>query len=124
MSIQCSKCGEALIEGIDTCFNCPPSKDDLEEMELLSMNGCVKCGTLVNLTWHEPIMGHKCRKLSQMYDLKVRACWECHEYIQNEPTQEFNKMLQKRMQRKFKLLNKDLDFLKIFHRNYLTEEDE
>jgi len=122
---RCVACGEIIPEGYQVCFACAPDPVAMEKLNFESNMGCVKCKrTTGRLTWHEPIMGHKARKLSIQYGLRVGAHWDCHEEIQTEPSQEFNKALQKQMQRKFQLFYPHLDFLKIFGRNYLTEDDQ
>ena len=69
---------------------------------------------------HEPLMGHKYKRLSEQYGLSVPLCLpDCHCYVQTEPTQEYNRYLQQLMQRKFERENPKLSFLKVFGRNYL-----
>lgn len=79
---------------------------------------CYKCKIEYGITLHEPLMG-KNRQLSIKYKLQVPLCWKCHDEVQREPSQEYNRMLQVIMQRKFILYYPELDFLTIFGRNYL-----
>jgi len=113
---RCVCCGEIIPEGLQVCFNCDPK---LEEYISFSKGQCFKCGATRLITMHEPLMGNKYRDLSVKYDLRVPLCWECHEYVQIEPSQEYNKYLQVLMQEKFNRENENLNFLRIFGRNYL-----
>jgi hypothetical protein len=95
----------------------------LEQTPSFSKGYCFKCGALASqkrITMHEPLMGAKYRNLSIEYGLRVPLCQPgCHELVQEEPSQEYNKYLQILMQQKFERENPDKSFLKIFHRNYL-----
>lgn len=79
---------------------------------------CYRCGGTNLVSLHEPIMG-KNRKLSIEYDLRVPLCFDCHRLAHDEPNQTFNNSLKVEMQKKFESENPNLDFLKIFGRNYL-----
>lgn len=122
---RCVSCGEIIPEGAQVCFSCMtqdaiPLEDDIPRM---NPNECFKCGTkkpFVTISMHEPLMGAKYRRLSRKYGLVVPLCLPgCHDLVQREPSQEYNRMLQKIMQRKFMRDYPHLDFMKIFGRNYL-----
>lgn len=67
---------------------------------------------------HEPLMG-KNRQLSIKYKLQVQLCFDCHRFAHDEPSQEYNNELKKQMQLKFESEHPELDFVKVFGRNYL-----
>lgn len=79
---------------------------------------CYRCGGTNSVSLHEPIHG-KNRKISIKYDLRVPLCFNCHRLAHDEPNQTFNNALKVEMQKKFEIEHPELDFLKIFGRNYL-----
>lgn len=119
---KCSSCGEVIPDGQQSCFMCfiEPLEDDFPKM---SPSVCFKCGKEKpwhTITMHEPLMGAKYRKLSIQYGLQVPLCYPgCHDEVQEEPSQEYNKYLQVLMQQKFNREQKELNFMKIFGRSYL-----
>lgn len=122
---RCTSCGEVIPEGGQVCFNClhPGSIPEEDDIPLMNPNECFRCERrkpYVTITKHEPLMGAKYRNESRKYGLWVPLCWPgCHNEVQEEKTQEYNRMLQKIMQRKFMRDYPELDFMKIFGRNYL-----
>jgi hypothetical protein len=79
---------------------------------------CYRCGSTNQVSLHESLMG-KNRKLSIKYDLRVPLCFNCHRLAHDEPSQEFNRELQRQMQIKFESEHPNESFIKIFGRNYL-----
>ena len=77
---------------------------------------CMLCGSTYQLTWNEIFRG-KNRQLSMKYGLCQRLCLECHRKYQNDPI--FNDIWHKKGQLAFVANYPELDFTKIFGRNYL-----
>lgn len=77
---------------------------------------CIVCGSIYQLTWHE-IFGGKNRINSMKYGLCLRLCLNCHRKYQDNKI--FNDYWHKKGQIKFKDVYPDLDFISIFHRNWL-----
>jgi hypothetical protein len=120
MEDRCVCCGEIIPEGLQVCFAC---EVDVDENISFSKAECFKCkkkAPWFTITWHEPLMGNKYKKLSEKYKLQVPLCHPgCHDIVQREPSQEYNKSLQKLMQHKFEREHPELSLLAIFGRNYL-----
>ncbi len=85
------------------------------------MNHCIVCQTTSNLHIHEVFYGTGKRQLSIKYGCCVSLCGR-HHNLSNEGVH-FNKTLDNKLkqhtQKKFIETYPDLDFLKIFGRNYL-----
>ena len=118
---RCPKCGEEFFEGQTECFMCVdlPLEDDFPRMV---PGVCFKCGREEpwwTITMHEPLMGAKYRQLSIKFKLQVPLCMDCHELVQREGSQEYNKYLQVLMQRKYERESHERTFLEEFGRNYL-----
>lgn len=117
---RCVCCGEIIPEGLHVCYNCEPK---IEKHVSFSKGECFKCKKQrpwVAITMHEPLMGHKYKSLSKKYKLQVPLCLPgCHDIIQTEPSQEYNRYLQVLMQEKFEREHPELSFIAIFGRNYL-----
>jgi len=79
---------------------------------------CMLCGSTYKLTWNEVFRG-KNRKLSMQYGLCQRLCLDCHRKYQDDPV--FNDIWHKKGQEAFNKKYPDLDFQKIFGRNYLDK---
>ena len=77
---------------------------------------CMLCGSKYQLTWNEIFRG-KNRKLSMKYGLVQRLCLSCHMKYQDDPV--FNEIWHKKGQIAFNKHYPELDFVKIFGRNYL-----
>ena len=88
--------------------------DDLEH--------CIICGKL-NVNLHEIFFGSNHRKLSIKYGLVIPLCTDEHHNQIKCKGIHFDKKLQtewhKKGQTKFNEVYPDLDFVSIFHRNYL-----
>ena len=78
-------------------------------------NKCFMCGSTYNLTWHEIFRGRN-RPNSMKYGLCLRFCINCHELYQEN--KKFNDCWHIKGQLKFEEVYSDLDFVKIFGRNY------
>lgn len=82
---------------------------------------CIVCGTSNNIHIHHCIYGSAKRKLSDKYGLIVPLCANHHNMSKNGV--HFNKLLDTKMkqfaQKKFEEAFPDLDFIKIFGKNYL-----
>lgn len=82
---------------------------------------CLICGTNQNIHIHEVFFGTANRKKSIQYGCCVCLCAK-HHNMSNEGVH-FNKALDNKLkqftQKKFNEVYPDLDFLKIFGRNYL-----
>lgn len=85
----------------------------------LNMNDkkCHRCGSSNNISLHESLMG-KNRSLSIKYKLQVPLCFDCHRLAHDEPEQSFNEKLKIEMQYLFESSYPNLNFIKIFGRNY------
>lgn len=120
MEDRCVCCGEIIPEGLQVCFACDPK---IEEHVSFSKGECFRCKLsppVVTITMHEPLMGNKYKKLSEKFGLRTPLCLPgCHDFVQKEPSQEYNRHLQKLMQQKFEREHPRLSFLAIFGRNYL-----
>jgi hypothetical protein len=86
---------------------------------------CLVCGN-TQVEEHHVIYGTANRKLSEKYGLKVWLCNKHHTaslYLDKSTAVHFNKVfdekLKKMAQRKFEEVYPELDFLKVFGRNYL-----
>lgn len=74
---------------------------------------------------HHAIFGHANRKLSEKYGLKVYLCLEHHEEGKEavHKNAENALLVKKAAQKAFEKKWPELDFMKIFGKNYLDEED-
>ena len=85
------------------------------------MNECYFCGTTKNLHIHEVFYGTANRRLSIKYGCCVSLC-AIHHNLSNAGVH-FNKEmdlnLKRIMQKKFNEVYPELDFLKIFGKNYI-----
>ena len=77
---------------------------------------CMLCESTYQLTWNEIFRG-KNRQLSMQYGLCQRLCLECHRKYQDDPI--FNDIWHKKGQLAFIANYPELDFNKIFGKNYL-----
>ena len=77
---------------------------------------CIICNSEYKLTWHEIFSGSN-RYNSMRYGLCIRLCFNCHRKYQEDKS--FNNNWHKKGQAKFNVVYPDLDFVSIFHRNYL-----
>ncbi len=77
---------------------------------------CIICGSTYQLTWHEIFEGRN-RSNSMRYGLCLRICLSCHRLKQNDAV--FNELWHKKGQAMFTKTYPDLDFNKIFMKNYL-----
>lgn len=85
------------------------------------MTECYFCGTRNNLHIHEVYFGTANRQKSIKYGCCVSLC-AMHHNMSNEGVhfnRELDLVLKKDMQKKFIEVYPDLDFLKIFGRNYI-----
>lgn len=80
---------------------------------------CYLCGSYSNIEYHHILGGGK-RKLSTKYGLVVPLCRECHRGSDGVHSN-YSKMryLRECGQRRFQEVYPELDFMKIFGRNYL-----
>lgn len=88
---------------------------------------CLKCKSYLNIHKHEIFFGRGKRELSIKYGLVVPLCQRHHQGTDGVHGKNGHKLdieLKKLGQRAFEYHYPDLDFLSIFHRNYLTEEEE
>lgn len=83
---------------------------------------CSICGKWAELDCHH-VFGGPNRKNSERYGLKVHICRECHKLIHFGKGRELMDRLRKEYQLKFEREHPDLDFMEIFHVNYLSDED-
>ena len=62
------------------------------------------------------------RKNAEKYGLVVHLCRNCHNEVHfGKRSKELMEKLKKEAQMRFQIEHPDLDFFKIFHRNYLDE---
>ena len=80
-----------------------------------NLKKCCICGSNWQLTTHE-IFGGRNRSNSMKYGLCLPLCLTCHEKYQNDKN--FNDKWHKIGQTSFEECYYDLDFIKIFGRNY------
>lgn len=87
---------------------------------------CLVCGSYIDINKHEIFFGQKHRQLSIKYGLVVPLCGRHHNKSNDGVhfNSELNKNLKKLGQRAFIKTYPDLDFLSIFHKNYLTGEED
>lgn len=65
------------------------------------------------------------RKNAEKYGLVVYLCRKCHNEVHfGKRSKELMEKLKKEAQMRFQIEHPDLDFRKIFHRNYLDEDEE
>lgn len=85
---------------------------------------CYLCGTEYGLDDHH-IFGGANRVNSEKYGIKVWLCRRCHDRVHFSATE--SKVLMTRLrkmgQKAFEKNYPTLDFLKIFHYNYLDDDD-
>ena len=79
-------------------------------------NHCIICGSTYQLTWHE-IFDDRNRPNSLRFGLCIRICLSCHKTLQNDKN--FNEIWHKKGQAMFVKTYPDLDFAKMFRKNYL-----
>ena len=79
------------------------------------INHCYLCHSTHQLTWHEIFRGRN-RSNSMKYGLCLRMCLSCHERLQDN--KEFNEYWHKKGQALFENAYPDLDFVKVFRKNY------
>lgn len=81
---------------------------------------CLVCGTTQNIHKHHIFYGTGLRKLSEKYGCWCYLCY--HHHNGSNDGVHFNKQLdqelKKKTQERFEEVNPDLDFMKIFGRNY------
>ena len=76
---------------------------------------CYFCSSSFELTWHELFRGRN-RQNSMKYGLCLRMCSTCHELYQED--KHFNDFWHVKGQIAFEETYPDLDFVKIFKKNY------
>ena len=82
---------------------------------------CWRCGSRLGLHEHHIFYGTANRKQSEKYGMKVWLCGR-HHNLSNEGVhfdKEFDLRLKQYAQKIFEETYKDLDFIKVFGRNYL-----
>ena len=79
-------------------------------------NKCYFCPRETELTWHEIYSGTN-RQNSMKYGLCLRMCIVCHRQLQEDKN--FNEIWHEKGQKAFIEHYPNLEFVKIFHRNYL-----
>ena len=77
---------------------------------------CRVCGAKA-VHVHHVLGGTANRKLSDKYNLVIRVCQPCHERFHKD--MEFALHFKKLAQKKFQREHPELEFIKIFGRNYL-----
>lgn len=85
---------------------------------------CYLCGSTHNLEIHHIFSGSN-RKNSTQYGLVVTLCANCHRGVDGVHNN-YSKMLYLRQvgQQAFEKAYPSIKFIKIFHKNYLGEEDD
>lgn len=84
---------------------------------------CYLCGAPAT-DRHHMLNGYM-RKNAEKYGLVVHLCRNCHNEVHfGKRSKELMEKLKKEAQMRFQIEHPDLDFRKIFHRNYLDEEEE
>lgn len=79
---------------------------------------CFLCGSVDGLEEHH-IFGNANRNNSEKYGLKVFLCRKCHDRIHfSKDSRKMMDSLRSLAQKKFEEAYPELDFLKIFHRNW------
>ena len=77
---------------------------------------CYLCGGYPT-DWHHCLNGYADRKKSERYGLKVKLCHACHMKVHSN--NDLLVKLKQEAQKAFMKYYKE-DFMKVFHRNYLT----
>lgn len=83
---------------------------------------CYLCSSTCVLEEHHIFFGRSKRPLSEKYGLKVYLCWQHHRGINGVHGRHghtLDKFLKQIAQNKFNEKYPDLDFMKIFKKNYL-----
>lgn len=83
---------------------------------------CQVCGKWADLDCHH-VFGGANRPKSERYGLKVYICRDCHNLIHFGRGRKLTDRLRREFQLKFEREHPGLDFAKLFHVNYLGEED-
>lgn len=87
------------------------------------MKICHLCGGIAT-DRHHMLNGSAFRSKAEKYGLVVYLCRKCHNEVHfGKRSRELSDKLRKEAQLKFEREHPDLDFLKIFHINYLDDED-
>lgn len=83
---------------------------------------CYICGSTCVLEEHHILFGNPWRKLSERYGLKVYLCWQHHRGtmgVHGKKGHSLDMLLKTIAQNKFNETYPELDFTKIFKKNYL-----
>lgn len=67
---------------------------------------------------HEIYEG-KNRQESIYYGMVIDVCFNHHRMIHDQPSQELNRELKRWGQKQFEILHPDIEFIRVFGRNYL-----
>lgn len=83
---------------------------------------CYVCGDVRNLEIHHVIHGYANRKWADKYHLVVSLCHSCHRRVHDVDV-ELDRFLEGEGQKAFEKEHPDLDFKKIFGKNFILEGD-
>jgi len=86
---------------------------------------CALCGTThkdAELTTHHVFHGKRFKPISDRYGFVITLCSECHKRLHG--SREWDKKVQKRCQRAFEQKYGRDEFIYIFGKSWLTEEDD
>lgn len=89
---------------------------------MINKQECEICGQYGYLETHHLIFGNGLRDLSDRYKLTARVCRNCHTRIHND--KELMEWSKKKGQKIFEKSNTRVDFIRIFGRDYLSENEE
>ena len=82
---------------------------------------CFLCGKKSNLELHHLLRGSQ-RKMADKYKLTVYLCHDCHRQVHDEP--ELMKECRREGQRRFEKEYSREEFIKVFGKNYLGDEED
>lgn len=99
------------------------AKDKRYSIIVDNFNRCLVCGSYLNIHKHEIFFGRGKRELSIKYGLVVPLCGRHHNQsndgVHGKNGHKLDIELKKTGQKAFQYHYPDLDFLEIFHKNYL-----
>ena len=91
------------------------------------LDRCLICGSYYNIEIHHVFFGKGKRELSDRYKIIVPLCFNHHRGTNGVHGKNGHKLdleLKKLSQKAFEYKYPNLNFLDIFHKNYLYEEEE
>lgn len=102
---------------------------DTDRFSILAddMHRCVVCGAIASIELHEVYFGSGKRDLSKKWGLVVPLCYQCHrgtDGVHGRDGHLLDMELKRKAQIVFGNVYPDENFLSIFGRNYIDDDDE